>query len=267
MKEENWFMKNESFAYRWRLTGGIILYAGLSLAVIPVFTLIMGTQDNILLVSMSAMGNASGNMRFWVILWTIVFCAYFAGFMGYLLMLTRNTHSKIRGFVYFAIAVLIVGNIIPFLPETFPGFAQLHNFCAQISSVSLAVSLMLFALTLRNSYTVLFKKTLIFVLIIWAVLIALMSLFGTRSITEMTGIILASVFLFVTLVRLHKEDDFDLIQSLKERDAQQAEEEAEKLAKRAEAVKKEYLKLEGEARRARIMADEAARLAKHTKNR
>lgn len=83
----------------------------------------------------------------------------------------------------------------------------------------------------------------------------------------MTGIILASVFLFVTLVRLHKEDDFDLIQSLKERDAQQAEEEAEKLAKRAEAVKKEYLKLEGEARRARIMADEAARLAKHTKNR
>ena len=123
-------MKNESFAYRWRLTGRILLYAVLSLAVIPVFTLIMGTQDNILLVSMSAMGNTSGNMHFWFILWTIVFCAYFAGFMGYLLMLTRNTHSKIRGFVYFAIAVLIVGNIIPFLPETFPGFAQPHAVCA-----------------------------------------------------------------------------------------------------------------------------------------
>ena len=95
-------MKDEMSKYRRRLFGGLIFYGIFSLGIIPFFTLIMGTKDNILTTSMSAMGNTSGNMHFWFIIWTIVFCAYFASFMGYLLMLTKNTHSKIRGFVYFA---------------------------------------------------------------------------------------------------------------------------------------------------------------------
>ena len=82
----------------------------------------MGNKDNILTTSMSAMGNTSGNMHFWFIIWTIVFCAYFASFMGYLLMLTKNTHSKIRGFVYFAIVVLIRGISSRFCPRHFPDF-------------------------------------------------------------------------------------------------------------------------------------------------
>lgn len=259
-------MKDEMSKYRRRLFGGLIFYGIFSLGIIPAFTLIMGTKDNILTTSMSAMGNASSSMHFWFIIWTIVFCAYFAGFMGYLLMLTKNTHSKIRGFVYFAIAVLIVGNFFPFLPETFPGFSSLHNFCAQISSISLAVSLMLFALTLRNSYSLIFKKALVFVLVIWIVLVALMGLLGTKSLTEMTGIILAGIFLFTVLVWLYREDTFDPVQSLKDSDAEEAVERACRLSKKVEATKKEYLKLEAELRRAKIEAEEACRIAKHKKD-
>ncbi len=243
----------------------MIIYGILSLGLIPVFTLYMGTQDNILTVSMSAMGNTSVSMHLLFVVWTLIFCGYFASFMGYLLMLTKNTHSKIRGFVTFATVVLIVGNIFPFLPETLPGFAELHNLFAQISSVSLAVTLMLFTLTLRNHYSILFKKALIFVLIIWAMLIALMAVFGTRSITEMSGIIIASIFLFCVLTWLYKEDAFDPVQSLKEKDVYEAQEAADKLEKRMVQAKKEYLKLEAEARRARITAEEAAKVARHHK--
>ncbi|MEA5002640.1 MAG: hypothetical protein VB081_03995 [Christensenella sp.] len=251
--------------YKKRLIGGMILYGILSLGVIPIFTLYMGTQDNILNVSMSAMGNTSTSMHILFVVWTLIFCGYFASFMGYLLMLTKNTHSKIRGFVTFATVVLIVGNIFPFLPETLPGFAEMHNLFAQISSVSLAVTLMLFTLTLRNHYSVLFKKALVFVLIIWAMLIALMAIFGTKSITEMSGIIVAGVFLFCVLTWLFKEDAFDPVQSLKEKDVLETKEAADKLEKRVMQAKKEYLKLEAEARRARITADEVAKIAKHHK--
>jgi len=247
--------------YRRRIVGGMILYGILSLGVIPIFTLYMGTKDNVLTVSMSAMGNTSVSVHLLFIIWTLVFCGYFASFVGYLLMLTKNTHSKIRGFVTFATAVLIVGNIVPFLPELFPGFAGMHNLFAQISSISLAIILMLFTLTLRNSYSILFKKALLFVLIIWAVLIALMAIFGTRSITEMSGIILAGIFLFTVLVWLYREDTFDPVQSLKEKDALEAVEEAARLDKRAAQAKKEYLKLETAARKAKIEAEEVVRIA------
>lgn len=256
-------MKDEMSGYRKRIVGGMIIYGIFSLGIIPVFTLIMGARDNVLTVSMSAMGSTSVSIHLLFIVWTIVFCGYFSSFMGYLLMLTKNTRSKIRGFVTFATAILIFGNIVPFLPETFPAFAWLHNFCAQISSISLAVTLMLFALTLRNYYSILFKKALIFVLIIWVVLIALMGMLGTTALTEMTGIILAGIFLFSVLVWLYKEDAFDPVQSLKESDALEAGEEAKRLEKKAAAAKKEYLALEAKARKARIEADEASKKLKH----
>ncbi len=257
--------EKEMSNYRKRLLGGLIVYGILSLGVIPVFTLIMGVRDNVFTVSMSAMGNTGGWVHLFFIIWTLVFCGYFSSFMGYLLMLTKNTHSKIRGFVTFATAVLIFGNIVPFLPETLPGFAWMHNFCAQISSISLAVTLMLFALTLRNHYSALFKKALVFVLIIWIVLVALMGMLGTVAFTEMAGIILASVFLFTSLRWLYKEDAFDPVVSLQEGDAIEAEDEAKKLEKRAIQAKKEYMELEAKARRARIAADEAAKAIKHQK--
>ena len=62
-------------------------------------------------------------------------------------------------------------------------------------------------------------------------LIALMGMLGTTALTEMTGIILAGIFLFSVLVWLYKEDAFDPVQSLKESDALEAGEEAKRLEK------------------------------------
>ena len=62
------------------------------------------------------------------------------------------------------------------------------------------------------------------------------------------------------------EDTFDPVQSLKDSDAEEAVKRAQKLSRKAEAAKKEYLKLEAAARRAKIEAEEACRVAKHKKD-
>lgn len=250
--------------YRYRLKTALIWYGALSLIVIPIFTLIMGTRDNILSVSMSAMGNTDGWVHLLFIIWTISFCVYFSSFVGYLLILTQNTHSRIRILVSIATVILIIGNLVPFLPDEFPMAAELHNVCAQISSVSLAVTLMLLALTLHKYYPEVFKKAIVFVLLIWAVLVVQMSLFGTVSFTEMSGIILACIFLFTVARWLFKTKDFDIIavESIKDFDADQALEEVEKLEKKAAEAKEEYMKWEIKLRRARTEAIEKTRLSK-----
>ncbi len=254
----------DSKDYKYRLKTALIWYGALSLIVVPLFTLIMGLQDNIFTVSMSAMGNTGGWVHLFFIIWTITFCAYFSSFMGYLLMLTQNTHSRIRILVFIATIVLIFGNLMPFLPNEFPMAAELHNVCAQISSISLAVTLMLLALTLHKYYPEVFKKAIVFVLIIWTVLVVQMSLFGTVSFTEMSGIILACIFLFTVARWLFKTKDFDImaVESIKDFDAEQALEEVEKLEKKTAEAKEEYMKLEIKLRRARTEAIEKARMSK-----
>lgn len=259
-------METKGSYYRRRMIGGLIIYGILALGVLPIFTLYMGTQGNIFQISMSEMGNANVFRHLLFIIWTILFCSVFSSFIGYLLLLTKNTKSKIRFLVTFAVVVLIIGNIIPFLPELFPIFAGMHNLFAQISSVTLAIVLMLFSLTLRNTYTVLFKKSLVFVLIIWGVILTLTIFFQAASITTMFGTMIANIFLFVVLLWLYREDTFDPVQSLKEIDAIEAQEEADKLWKRAQHAKQEYLKLEAAARKASHEADEAAYIAKIKKN-
>lgn len=259
-------MSKKVSSYRRRIVGGMILYGILTLCVIPILTISAGTQNNILEVSMSAMGNSSAASRALFLTWTIVFVVTFASLTGYLLMLTKNTRSKIRWLVTFATVVLVIGNIVPFIPDVFPKMAGMHNLFAQISSISLAIVLMLFTLTLRKTYSIIFKRSLIFVLIIWAVMIGLTTIFGAASITTMSGTMVAGIFMFVVLVWLYMDDKFDPVQSLKEKDASEATEEADKLWKRAEQARNEYLKLEAAARKARIEAEEASRIARYKPN-
>lgn len=228
--------------------------------VVTVFTLFMGTRDNVLTTSMSAMGNTGRPMHLAFIVWTIVFCGYFGSIVGFILILTQNTKSKIRIFVYIAAGIMIFGDIMPFVPAEHPIAARLHDLCAQISSIALAVTLMLLALTIVRLYPEVFKKALFWVLLLWGALLAFMGLFGTKAITEMIGIIGGSLYLVVFAGWIVKAEQFDASQALSSSDAEQAEEEARRLEKRARELEEEYLRAETKARHARLAADELRRI-------
>lgn len=230
------------------------------------FTLYMGTHGDVFTTSMSAMGNTGTGMHITFVIWTIVFCVYFGSIVGFILILTRNTRSRIRTFVYIAAAIMTFGDIMPFVPTEHPVAAWLHNTCAQIASVSLAVTLMLLALTIRRLFPEVFKKALFLVIMFWIVLLGLMGLFGTKAITEMTGIIGGILYLIVLAHWIVKAEQFDASAALSSSDAQQADEEATRLEKRARELEEEYMKAEMKARHARIAADELRRIErKHAK--
>lgn len=226
------------------------------LAATIVLTLWEGTQANILTTSMSAMGNASGPSHVLFLVWTIVFCAYFASLTGFMLVITQNRGSILRKFVYVAVAIMIFGDLMPFVPDVHPISSWLHDVCAQIASVGLCIALMLMALSIMRTYQDVFRKAIVGVLIIWGVLLGLMSIFGTKAITEMTGIIGGSVFLYMFVWWIQKATTFNASEALSAHDAHEAEEEATKLEKKASELQEEFLRAQTKARQARIVADE-----------
>ncbi|MBD5559761.1 MAG: hypothetical protein HDQ87_05300 [Clostridia bacterium] len=258
-------MNQRHKSYERRIRTALILYA-VWCVVVLLLTLRAGTRANIFRVSMSAMGNMNRTNYMFFIVWTIVFCSYFGSLTGFILILTQHAGSRIRIFVLIAVGIMIFGDIVPFVPEQHPFWAFLHNTCAQISSLSLAFSLMLLVLTVRRGYPELYRRALIWVVIIWCFLLAGMSLVGTKALTEMMGIIGGSVFLLIFARDVVRQKRFSASAALSASDAREAAEEAEKLEKRARELHEEYMEAEAKARHARMVAEDLRRLERRNRS-
>lgn len=251
--------------YQRRIILAMRMYFAWCAAVI-IYTLFQGCQGNVLTTSMSAMGNTGSLMHISFIVWTIVFCGYFGSLSGFIMILTQHAKSKVRMLVYIAVAVMIFGDIVPFVPTEHPVMAWLHNTCAQISSVALAATLLFMTLMVRRTYTEIYRRALVWVFVIWGVLLGGMSLIGTKALTEMMGIIGGSLFLLVLAWDIQRAKTFDASAALSVQDAMEAEEEAQKLEKRARELHAAYVEAEAKARHARLAAEEMRRLeARHHK--
>ena len=252
-------MKQQQTNYERRVKAALMLYSVWCAAVL-VMTFYAGTRGNILYVSMSAMGNMNRSNYLFFIAWTIVFCSYFGSVTGFILILSQRARSRIRVFVYIAVGIMIFGDIVPFVPEQHPFWAFLHNTCAQISSLSLAFSLLLVVLTVRSLYPELYRRAFVWVVVIWCFLLAGMSLIGTKSLTEMMGIVGGSVFLLLFARDMVKQKQFSASLALSASDAQEAAEDAERLEKKARELYEEYVQAEAKARHARLVAEEMRRV-------
>lgn len=252
-------MDNPKQNYEWRVSTALKLYAVWCLVALAM-TLYAGTRDNILTVSMSAMGNSSRSSYMFFLAWTAVFCTYFGSLTAFICILAQQARSRIRIFVFIAVGIMIFGDIAPFVPDQHPFFAFVHNTCAQISSLSLAFSLMLLTMSVRQAYPQVYRRAIVWVIVIWCFLLAGMALIGTKALTEMMGIFGGSIFLLFFARDIAKQKQFSASAALSASDAQEAEEEADKLEKRARELQEDYLQAEEKARHARMVADNMRRL-------
>lgn len=245
--------------YQHRVLLAMRMYAGWCAAVF-IYTLFQGCQGNVLRTSMSAMGNTGSLMHLSFVIWTIVFCGYFGSLSGFILILTQHAKSRIRILVYIAVAIMIFGDIVPFVPAEHPIMAWLHNTCAQISSVALAATLLFMTLMVRRSYPEIYRRALVWVFVIWGALLGGMSLIGTKALTEMMGILGGSLFLLVLAWDIQRAKSFDASAALSVSDALEAEETARRLEKKARELHEQYVEAEAKARHARLVAAEMQRL-------
>jgi len=237
----------------------------LSLIVVPVFTIYLGAHGNPFELSLSAIGNRP-EVRPVFLVWTITMCAYFSSIVFVIVVLTKNSRARIfRILILVSTWLLLITNLIPFLPEKLPVLAHIHTNVALISTVLFAFTLLMLTYTFQNYYPKLFLKSHIAVLCLLAVIIILFIFFEAKWIIEGTCVIGGSIFLFSVMGWLYKENNFDAEDVLGNYDLDLARRDVQRLENRTKEVYEEYLKLNSQLRIAQVELQEIEKYnIKHT---
>ena len=111
----------------WRMRWSFILCGLFALLLVPGSTIALAGRDNALYFSLSAIGNAPGN-RLALILWTLASSGFFVYALRLLLLLCGQNNSLSEPLMCLAGGMLVVCNLLPFLPDELPRLAQYHNF-------------------------------------------------------------------------------------------------------------------------------------------
>lgn len=183
----------------WRMRWSFILCGLFALLLVPGSTIALAGRDNALYFSLSAIGNAPGN-RLALILWTLASSGFFVYALRLLLLLCGQNNSLSEPLMCLAGGMLVVCNLLPFLPDELPRLAQYHNFLAMSASCLVALSLLVFVVDLRKFDIAVCKES--------AGLLTLVSvsgglpffLFGVNGVLEGICIILVCLFLFFVLI-------------------------------------------------------------------
>ena len=232
----------------------------LSLIIVPALTIYLGAHGNPFKLSLSAIGNRP-EVRPIFLVWTIVMCAYFSGIVFAIIVLTKNSRARtFRILILVSTWLLLITNLIPFLPDRFPLLANIHTNVAVISTVLFAFTLLMLTYTFQNYYPKLFLKSHIAVLCLLAVMIIFFIFFEAKWITEGTCIIGGSVFLFSVMIWLYKENNFDADDVLSTYDLDLARQEVQRLENRTKEVYEEYLKLNSQLRIAQVELQEIEKI-------
>ncbi|MDR2206844.1 MAG: phosphoethanolamine transferase CptA [Flavobacteriaceae bacterium] len=228
----------------------------LSLVIVPALTIYLGAHGNPFKLSLSAIGNRP-EVRPLFLVWTISMCAYFSSIVFAIIVLTKNSRARtFRILILVSTWLLLITNLIPFLPDRFPLLANIHTNVAVISTVLFAFTLLMLTYSFQNYYPKLFLKSHIAVLCLLAVMIILFIFFEAKWITEGTCIIGGSIFLFSVMYWLYKENDFDADDVLASYDLELARQEVQRLENRTKEAYEEYLKLNARLRIAQVELQE-----------
>lgn len=183
----------------WRMRWSFILCGLFALLLVPGSTIALAGRDNALYFSLSAIGNAPGN-RLALILWTLASSGFFVYALRLLLLLCGQNNSLSEPLMCLAGGMLVVCNLLPFLPDELPRLAQYHNFLALSASCLVALSLLVFVVDLRKFDIAVCKESAGLLTLVLVSGGLPFFLFGVNGVLEGICIILVCLFLFFVLI-------------------------------------------------------------------
>ena len=183
----------------WRMRWSFILCGLFALLLVPGSTIALAGRDNALYFSLSAIGNAPGN-RLALILWTLASSGFFVYALRMLLLLCGQNNSLSEPLMCLAGGMLVVCNLLPFLPDELPRLAQYHNFLAMSASCLVALSLLVFVVDLRKFDIAVCKESAGLLTLVLVSGGLPFFLFGVNGVLEGICIILVCLFLFFVLI-------------------------------------------------------------------
>ena len=183
----------------WRMRWSFILCGLFALLLVPGSTIALAGRDNALYFSLSAIGNAPGN-RLALIQWTLASSGFFVYALRLLLLLCGQNNSLSEPLMCLAGGMLVVCNLLPFLPDELPRLAQYHNFLAMSASCLVALSLLVFVVDLRKFDIAVCKESAGLLTLVLVSGGLPFFLFGVNGVLEGICIILVCLFLFFVLI-------------------------------------------------------------------
>ena len=183
----------------WRMRWSFILCGLFALLLVPGSTIALAGRDNALYFSLSAIGNAPGN-RLALILWTLASSGFFVYALRLLLLLCGQNNSLSEPLMCLAGGMLVVCNLLPFLPDELPRLAQYHNFLAMSASCLVALSLLVFVVDLRKFDIAVCKESAGLLTLVLVSGGLPFFLFGVNGVLEGICIILVCLFLFFVFI-------------------------------------------------------------------
>ena len=183
----------------WRMRWSFILCGLFALLLVPGSTIALAGRDNALYFSLSAIGNAPGN-RLALILWTLASSGFFVYALRLLLLLCGQNNSLSEPLMCLAGGMLVVCNLLPFLPDELPRLAQYHNLLAMSASCLVALSLLVFVVDLRKFDIAVCKESAGLLTLVLVSGGLPFFLFGVNGVLEGICIILVCLFLFFVLI-------------------------------------------------------------------
>ena len=183
----------------WRMRWSFVLCGLFALLLVPGSTIALAGRDNALYFSLSAIGNAPGN-RLALILWTLASSGFFVYALRLLLLLCGQNNSLSEPLMCLAGGMLVVCNLLPFLPDELPRLAQYHNFLAMSASCLVALSLLVFVVDLRKFDIAVCKESAGLLTLVLVSGGLPFFLFGVNGVLEGICIILVCLFLFFVLI-------------------------------------------------------------------
>ncbi len=183
----------------WRMRWSFILCGLFALLLVPGSTIALAGRDNALYFSLSAIGNVPGN-RLALILWTLASSGFFVYALRLLLLLCGQNNSLSEPLMCLAGGMLVVCNLLPFLPDELPRLAQYHNFLAMSASCLVALSLLVFVVDLRKFDIAVCKESAGLLTLVLVSGGLPFFLFGVNGVLEGICMILVCLFLFFVLI-------------------------------------------------------------------
>lgn len=129
--------------------------------------------------------------------------------------------------LYLACALLVATVLIPFLPESRPRWAEIHNTLAMAAPVLMLVVLYLFVFHLHRLDAHIFKRAVVFLTNTVVISAVILFSIGISSLLEVVFSLSVCVFLFCMLLWLRKSDRIDAAQALADEERRRPEKEEE----------------------------------------
>jgi hypothetical protein len=193
---ENREINRKKYADRLRKASWI--YGILSLVIIPIYTILFATKADLLKQNMSYIGGYMDGYR-GLMVWGVASGLFYLAFTSYLFKLTRFANRRIRRMLFAACSMLVITVLLPFVPETWPRAATLHNLFAMLAPVIMIITMYVFVFYLGKCDHRIYRKALTFLNAMVLISALLMFALGASGLLEVLFSVSMCVLLFSIL--------------------------------------------------------------------